>query len=128
MTQPFADRPSLTSAPALLGDGRTLADLLAMAGPDIAPALLRQIAADLSDVRTALAPAITAQDWTAIRAQSHVLISLAGTIGATRLHAMARDLNTAAHDRCTASLARLSPPVTADLDTLTAHLCNLADP
>jgi len=124
MESPSPALASQDGTAALLGDGRTLSDLLRMAGPDIAPALLRQMQADLAEVRATLAPAITTQDWTALRAGSHVLISLAGTIGAMRLHGLAIDLNMAAHDRDAARLSRIAPPLMADLVALGACLRN----
>lgn len=107
---------------ALLGDGRALADILAMAGPETAARILVQMQADLSATAAALRPALAQGDWTAIRAQSHVLISLAGTIGAMRLHALAIDLNTAAHAQDAGQTAALATPLMADLDALTALL------
>lgn len=106
---------------ALLGDGRILADLLRMAGPATAPAFLRQIAIDLSGVQTALAPALDAADWPVVRAQTHILIAVAGTIGATRLHGLAVDLNLAAHNRAAELAALLAPPLMADLAALADH-------
>lgn len=112
----------------ILGTGKRLADILALAGPETAPLILRQMQADLLAVRTALAASVDrpatdsgAGDWSAIRAQTHVLISLAGTIGADRLHAAAIDLNAAAHDRDVARTALLVGPLMADL----AHLCDV---
>lgn len=104
----------------LLGDGRALADILALAGPDMAGRMLRQMQTDLQGVAGALGPALDGADWTTIRAQSHVLIALAGTIGAARLHALAIDLNIAAHDRDAARIAALGSPVMADLAALSA--------
>lgn len=130
MTTPRPASPPQDGTAALLGDGRTLADLLRMAGPEIAPTLLRQMQADLAAVRDSLAPALpdpaasapapTSPDWLTIRAQSHILISLAGTIGATRLHSLAVDLNAAAHARAAERVAALAPPLLADLAALTA--------
>lgn len=108
------------AAAALLGDGAALRDILALAGPDMAPRLLAQIATDLTLTATQLAPAIAQRDWPQIRAQSHVLISVAGTIGAMGLHAAACLLNTAAHDRDEPQIAALAPALTADLARLIA--------
>ena len=107
---------------ALLGDGRALADILAMAGPETAARILIQMQADLAATAAALRPALTLGDWATIRAQSHVLISVAGTIGAMRLHALAIDLNTAAHAQDARQTAALAAPLMADLDALTALL------
>lgn len=114
----------MTHAPAadIIGDGQRLSDILALAGPDTAPLILRQMQADLASVATALTAALDAGDWTVIRAQTHVLISLAGTIGADRLHALAIDLNTAAHGRSEGQAAALAAPLLADLDSLRSLL------
>ncbi|MEN9410422.1 MAG: hypothetical protein RL216_2396 [Pseudomonadota bacterium] len=120
MEQPRAT--PLSDPAALLGDGRALTDILAMAGPASAARILRQIHTDLSETRRALCPALAAIDWTAIRAQTHILIALAGTIGAMRLHALAIDLNTTAHAQDKGRTAALAAPLMADLDALTALL------
>ncbi len=113
-------QPEIGTEAALLGDGAALRDILALAGPDIAPRLMAQIVTDLSATSTQLAPAIACRDWAQIRVQSHVLISLAGTIGAMGLHADACCLNDAAHAQDEALLATLAPSVTADLAALVA--------
>ena len=112
----------------ILGDGKRLADILALAGPDTAPLILRQMQLDLAAVDAALSLALRSRDWTAIRAQTHVLISLAGTIGADRLHAAAIDLNVAAHDRAEAHVTRLGPPLLSDLAHLRAALAGRDSP
>ncbi|WGV16204.1 hypothetical protein [Fuscovulum ytuae] len=112
----------------ILGDGKRLADILALAGPDTAPLILRQMELDLAAVEAAISPALRSRDWTAIRAQTHVLISLAGTIGADRLHAAAIDLNVAAHDRAEAHVTRLGPPLLSDLAHLRAALAGRDSP
>ena len=68
MEQPRAT--PLSDPAALLGDGRALTDILAMAGPASAARILRQIHTDLSETRRALCPALAAIDWTAIRAET----------------------------------------------------------
>lgn len=111
-------QPETGTDAALLGDGAALRDILALAGPVIAPRLMAQIVTDLSATLDQLAPAITTRDWAQIRVQSHVLISLAGTIGAMGLHADACRLNDAAHAQDETRLAALAPRVTADLAAL----------
>lgn len=106
------------AAPDILGDGRRLDDILALAGPETGPLILRQMAADLARVATDLAAALAAHDWAVLRGQSHVLISLAGTIGADRLHALAIDLNAAAHDRADGRTDALASPLLSDLTRL----------
>lgn len=70
--------------------------------------------ADLVVTGHGLQSAVTARDFAAIRAQSHVLISIVGTIGAMGLHAAACRLNEAAHAADTGSVAALVPPLLAD--------------
>ncbi len=104
--------------PPLLGDGAALRGLLALAGPALAPRLCQQIVADLAATRAQLAPALAAGDRAQIRAASHVLISVAGTIGATGVHAAALALNEAAHGQDAARVAALGPGLLADLAAL----------
>ena len=106
----------------ILGDGKRLTDIFTLAGPETAPVILRQMQIDLASVATALSAALDTRDWTTIRAQTHVLISLAGTIGADRLYSAAIDLNTAAHDRAENRVAALGTPLLADLTHLRAAL------
>lgn len=106
----------------ILGDSTALRDLLRMAGPETAPRILRQMHSDLTDCATLLAPALATGDRIAIRAQTHVLIALAGTIGAMRLHALAIDLNAAAHAEDAAAIARHAAPLQHDLTGLIALL------
>ena len=111
--------PARTS---LLGDGAALREILALAGPEMAVSILQQMRVDLAGVAATLAPALTTHDWGAIRAQTHVLIALAGTIGAMRLHQLAIDVNNAAHQQDALQLTALSPPLLADLAGLQSLL------
>lgn len=76
--------------------------LLEIAGSDGARELLSRLAADLRRVRDNLSAAIPQLDQAILRAETHVLISLAGAVGADRLHTLASTLNAAAHrmDEC----------------------------
>ena len=106
----------------ILGDSTALRDILAMAGPDMAPRILHQMHLDLTNTAAELAPALAVADSATIRAQTHVLIALAGTIGAMHLHGLAVDLNSAAHAEDAATIATLAAPLMADLTALTALL------
>lgn len=106
----------------ILGDGQRLADILALAGPETAPRILAQMKADLDSLATALGPALATADWKAIRGQTHILISIAGTIGALRLHRLAIDLNAAAHDAAPDRSTALAVPLLSDLRRLCAAL------
>ena len=96
--------------------------LLTMAGKDGREELLRRLENDLSRVRRGVDLAIRSEDHDAIRAESHILISVAGAMGANGLHAFARRLNAAAHERNCLEVQALVAPVCAGLDTVIALL------
>jgi len=66
-------------------------------GPEAMAELLEKVAADLLATRSRLERALAGADKAEIRAATHILISVAGAIGAMRVQGMARELNTAAH-------------------------------
>lgn len=71
--------------------------LLNIAGPEGRATLLNRLLTDLTRVSDQLATALTRFDKSDLRAQSHVLISLAGAVGAQELQSKAEALNAAAH-------------------------------
>ncbi|MFN3938392.1 MAG: response regulator, partial [Gemmobacter sp.] len=73
--------------------------LLSVAGPTTARTLLLRLDEDLRHARRKLAAARTGPDWAEIRAQTHVLIALAGAVGALLLQNRAETLNAMAHAR-----------------------------
>lgn len=75
-------------------DDRTIRRLLALAGPSDAPELMRRLISDLRGVTAGL----MTQDCAALRKHSHVLLAIAGTIGAHRIHSLAAHLNRCAKD------------------------------
>lgn len=87
------------------GDGMIDADihhptfdgLIRLAGPGVARELLAQLGSDLDVVEQALSAALATQDSLAIRHQTHVLIALAGSVGAESLLQLAKTLNQMAH-------------------------------
>lgn len=78
-------------------DPSRLTSLLEMAGPELRDELLDRLALDLLSVQEVLSEAVPMLDWDALRAQTHVLIALAGAAGASRLQWLAESLNAAAH-------------------------------
>lgn len=68
-------------------------NLLEMAGEEIVPELLAQLRVDLSDVSRKLARGLSDGDTETVRAQTHILISLAGSCGAVALQAQAERIN-----------------------------------
>lgn len=71
--------------------------ILQAAGPSGRGELLNHLLQDLRSVQDSLQEAVKVNDTATTRAQSHILISLAGAIGADRLQNMAEALNAAAH-------------------------------
>jgi len=72
-------------------------NLMAMAGPDHAAELLDRLHEDLSRAERGLLAASHGLDWQGVRAQTHVLMALAGTAGASHLQYLAEEMNTLAH-------------------------------
>lgn len=80
-------------------DEKRFAALLDLAGEDTAAELTQRLEEDLTNVGLALT---NAQDAVMLHAQSHILLSIAGTIGATRVFDLAKHLN---------ALSRVAEPV-----------------
>lgn len=78
-------------------DAATFDALCEAIGADTMTELLDKVIADLLGAQKELAAALDTADCKLIRSASHILISVAGAIGATRLQACARVLNAAAH-------------------------------
>ncbi|UWQ20177.1 hybrid sensor histidine kinase/response regulator [Jannaschia sp. W003] len=76
----------------------TLASLMMAAGPDHVGEVLARLRGDLADTEAALDAALRASDRQGVRFQTHVLLSLAGAIGALPTQSVARRLNALAHD------------------------------
>lgn len=102
-----------SAAPAIVGpviDQATFDALAEAIGPDTMAELVEKVVADLRSAQTALAGALPGLDRAAIRSASHILISVAGAVGAVRLQASARALNGLAHgdtsERTVAELRR----------------------
>jgi hypothetical protein len=69
-------------------DDDKFAALLDLAGPEMATELTERLDEDLTNVGLALAKAHG--DRAVLQAQSHILVSIAGTIGATKLFELAK--------------------------------------
>ena len=73
--------------------------LIEIAGPEGSQELLERLSEDLRQVERGLRRALGADpSLTEVRAQTHVLVSLAGAVGAVPLQRLAEALNAAAHD------------------------------
>jgi two-component system aerobic respiration control sensor histidine kinase ArcB len=80
------------------GIDRDVYDLLAQSiGPAAMAELLDKVDSDLRGARTRLAKALQPPDFDEIRAVTHILISIAGAVGAVQLQDQAGRVNAAAH-------------------------------
>lgn len=98
--------------------------LLVLAGPTDAPVLIAALLGDLQTTQIGLDLAWNGPDFAALRAHSHVLLALAGTIGDTELHSLSQRLNMSAHDQNLDDLTEMKPKTMdglADLIGLLAH-------
>ncbi|WP_341860782.1 response regulator [Gymnodinialimonas sp. 57CJ19] len=77
-------------------DGYRFEQLLDAAGPEGGAELLQRMEEDLTAVRCALDGGIAKVSVTELRAQTHILIAIAGAVGADRLCQLAEVLNIAA--------------------------------
>lgn len=94
--------------------------LLHLAGPENGAELLARLSEDLIATRDQCSMAMTGMEWPVLRSASHVLISLAGSVGAVSLQTLAERMNAAAHATDRATLAALMPEALGELDALIA--------
>ena len=99
-----------------------LARLLEAAGPDVGHELLERLSSDLRMAERDLIAGLASNDVTVIRSCTHVLIALAGAVGATALQTLVTNLNAAAHRRDTGAFARFGTETLTQLDRLISHV------
>lgn len=92
--------------------------LLEIAGEDGAVELLERLLEDLRQVEQGLERALADQNAAETRTQTHVLVALAGAIGAEALQRLTERLNSAAHHRSPDELSALGYPVLRHLTQL----------
>lgn len=114
-------------SPGLLAlDDAAFLGLLNLAGPTDAPELMRRLLADLGNVAVGLTAGLATADQDALRHQSHILLAIAGTIGAQQIHHLARRLNTVVKDGPRAAAAPLAVDLLPRLDALIERLRKLS--
>ncbi len=99
-------------------DPSRLGHLLEITGPDLAVELLARLTEDLTATEAGLLSGADTRNWKVLRENSHVLISLSGSVGALSLQSMAENLNAVAHNQDQDTLDRLMPPLGAELASL----------
>jgi hypothetical protein len=103
-------------------DRRRLVQLLNVAGPDGRAELLRRLESDLSRAASAMEQALATCDSPRLRAETHILISLTGAVGAEGLHDVMQRMNAAAHHELCPELDRLAPQALRGLDILLSEI------
>ena len=99
-------------------DEHRFSALLDLAGPVTARELATRLVEDLTLVADALSKAELSADRPLLRAQSHVLLAIAGTVGANRLYHLSERLNGLARASEGGPMAELLSEIRALLDRL----------
>lgn len=107
-------------------DEAELSRLLALAGPFDARELMRRLIADISGVKAGMTAGILAEDRAAMRRHSHVLLAIAGTIGAGRVYELAQILNFCARDENCTSARPYAAEILQRLDGLVQRLATIS--
>lgn len=103
-------------------DANALTHLLALAGPVDGPELMRRLTGDLGGVMAGITVSLANKDSAAMRHHSHVLLGIAGAIGAQQIYELAQHLNEWAKDKGTMNAAPQATAVTQHLSHLIGHL------
>ena len=96
----------------------TFDHLMEIAGEASRGELLSRLAEDLQRAGAGLKAGLADDDRTAIRAESHVLIALAGAVGAERLQKLSEALNASAHHRSDPARATLGEETLRHVEAL----------
>lgn len=121
LPRPARDPGAQSAADAAIVDPAIYAALAQAIGEELMAELIEKVIADLRAARAELDAARTTPDIGAIRSASHILISVAGAIGATQLQTLARGLNARAHAE-----GALEPDVESCVEAIDAVLVFLS--
>lgn len=124
-TPPAGAKPAgVTGSAAAIAemDGDRFDSLLQAAGPEGRVEFLTHLLQDLRSVAGILARAVAGRDASEVRAQTHILISLAGAVGADRLQELAESLNATAHRGRLAEAPVLAETCLSALDLLVTEV------
>jgi CheY-like chemotaxis protein len=112
---PAAERSDVRSDGALATMDEEVFDLLCSSFDDAKRAeLIGKISQDISAACGQIEGAQTSSDVETIRAATHILMSVSGTIGATRLQSLAQCLNSAGHAADSREIDRIAPDLVAE--------------
>ena len=101
-------------------------DALAEAiGPDAMTELLGKVSPDIQAARDRLVRALDPLDLAEIRSVTHILISVAGAIGALPVQGLAKQINDAGHQDNSIAVERAMPDLLGEIDRLLGYVLNL---
>ncbi len=121
---PLDEGPRPVDTRAAPVDALHLDRLLALAGAEGGRELLLRLRQDFETVRQGIVTGLETTDYAQIRGRTHVLISLAGAIGADSLQDMADRLNAAAHHKAENLVHNLGPLIIESVNTVTLRLAD----
>lgn len=119
----LSEEPQISPAPL---DKRAFESLVQSVGPETAPLLLEKLEEDLKACKATLGKALTEGDVQEIRAQTHILMSLAGAVGAHETQTLARELNGAAHKEDSFSIQEKGHQILEKLNALHSFISDRA--
>ncbi|MEM6906500.1 MAG: response regulator [Pseudomonadota bacterium] len=92
------------------------ATLQSSLGPEDMQELLKKVQADVEASRETIIHGLRLMDFRVIRTATHVLISVAGAVGAVRLQTLARQINGAANTQDDAEIRATGPEMLAEIE------------
>lgn len=96
-------------------------------GPVSMAELLGKVSPDIQSARDRLVQARVPLDLVEIRSVTHILISVAGAIGAVRVQALAKQINAAGHQEDGAAVEQDMGALLGEIDRLLDHVRSLSD-
>lgn len=99
-------------------------NLAASVGEMSMPELLRRVANDLAEAKTAITAAAASDDADQMHRASHVLCAIAGSLGAVRLESQAERLNCLANEEDAAGTRKMAEEILPELGRVIAFIRN----
>lgn len=125
---PVHDRAGAVNDTAQSVIDQTIYDALAEAiGPASMVELLGKVSPDIQAARDRLVVARDPLDLSEVRSVTHILISVAGAIGALPVQGLAKQINTAGHRDDAIAIERDMPGLLGEIDRLYDHVSTLID-
>lgn len=113
-----ASKPDAAGASRPVIDESVYHSLVQAIGPDAMSELLGKVDTDVESARTRLAEALEFRNAEEVRSASHILISVAGAIGAVQVQEGAKQVNTTAHQGDLVKVEELAPALFEDIRSM----------